>query len=177
MPTMTMTLLRVHLLPDDDLDGNIVFSQHFTGRMLVKSIRLPSSLPADKHAVCRVYLSLRRIAESSAKPPPPRATFHAERALTMKPNEATTDDVKDAELAYAVQFGVQATPLDCHVTQRPTTRVFYDSGGPIIMPDASFEWDVIISAKSPPNPSPARYYASVKYYSGAILADDFWEIK
>ncbi len=91
----------------------------------------------------------------------------------MTPQEVTRDDVVTTALAWAEKFKVQATPRDCQVRQHPTHLIINESQGKTVLPGIVWKWDVVISAKSPPNPRPGRYLVPVEFLSDAICAMDF----
>jgi len=87
--------------------------------------------------------------------------------------EITLDEIKDAALVYAVQFGLQAQRNDCHVQAVPNRILAQEIGGGIDMRLPITKWFVTISPKGRPV---RKGFVTVEYLSGGVCAMDFRDI-
>ncbi len=90
-----------------------------------------------------------------------------------KPDEITPDEIKDAALVYAVQFGIQAERNECHIQAMPNRILVQEIGGGIDIRPPITKWLVTIFPK---RRSARRVIVTVEYLSGDVCATDLREI-
>ena len=91
-----------------------------------------------------------------------------------KLTDITDDDIKEAAIVFAVQYGWQIEPRDCRVEPIRNTQLINEIGlGTTDMRLLTSSWWVRITPRVPPNRFTAPLLVKVQYYSGGVAADDF----